>query len=104
MRRAFPPQASYDRAAELFRAMGHAQRLTVLVVLSRLGPLNVTELLGHTGGEQSALSHQLRLLREQRLVRRERRGREVLYALADPHVAHMVEDAIAHVEEKESSR
>lgn len=97
----FPAQGIRESAAALFRAMAHEQRLTVLLVLSRAGPLNVSDLLRHTGGEQSALSHQLRVLRDHRLVKRERRGREVLYRLADPHVAHIVEDAVAHVSEKE---
>lgn len=101
MPRAFPSPAIRERAAELFRAIAHEQRLTVLLVLSRSGPLSVSDLLARTGGEQSALSHQLRVLRDHRLVKHERRGREVLYRLADPHVAHIVEDAVAHVSEKE---
>ncbi len=99
-----PSKGTHERAAALFRAIGHPQRLSVLLCLSRSGPETVNTLLAEVGGEQSALSHQLRVLREHRLVKRERRGREVVYTLADRHVAHIVEDAVAHIEETERSR
>jgi len=52
------------------------------------------------GMEQSALSHQLRVLREHTLVKVERQGRRRVYALHDEHVAALLEDALRHVEQR----
>ncbi len=91
------------RAVGLFRAMGHEGRLMVLLALSRSGGLSVGELLEAVGGKQSALSHQLRLLKEARLVKSQRLGRRIIYQLHDSHVGHVIEDAIAHVTEGSAS-
>jgi DNA-binding transcriptional ArsR family regulator len=71
-----------------------------LLILSRLreGPLPVTELAAAVGMEQSACSHQLRLLRNLGLVVGERKGRSVVYALYDHHVAELLDQALYHVE------
>ena len=71
-----------------------------LLILSRLreGPLPVTELAAAVGMEQSACSHQLRLLRNLGLVVGERKGRSVIYALYDQHVAELLDQALYHVE------
>ena len=53
--------------------------------------------------EQSAMSHQLRALREARLVRSTRRGKRVLYELHDHHVARIIEDALFHTREPDAS-
>ena len=96
---ALPDEASLKAAVALFDAVAHPTRLLVLLALERRGPLSVTELQELAGIEQSAMSHQLRLLREARLVRDERRGRQVFYSLDDHHVAHIVEDALLHARE-----
>jgi DNA-binding transcriptional ArsR family regulator len=71
-----------------------------LLILSRLreGPLPVTELAAAVGMEQSACSHQLRLLRNLGLVVGERNGRSVVYALYDHHVAELLDQALYHAE------
>lgn len=71
-----------------------------LLILSRLsdGPSSVGELAQAVGMEQSAVSHQLRLLRNLGLVDGERRGRTVIYSLYDDHVAHLLNEAIYHAE------
>lgn len=71
-----------------------------LLILSRLreGPLPVTELAAAVAMEQSACSHQLRLLRNLGLVVGERKGRSVVYALYDHHVAELLDQALYHVE------
>ena len=65
---------------------------------SRRAPARSTELADAVGMEQSACSHQLRLLRNLGLVTGERRGRSVIYALYDNHVAELLEQALYHVE------
>jgi len=76
--------------------MAHPVRVRVLLALSRLGPQAVGELQSLLGVEQSALSHQLRTLRDAHLVVGERAGKRVIYRLTDHHVAHIVEDALTH--------
>jgi DNA-binding transcriptional ArsR family regulator len=61
------------------------------------GPCSVTALAESVGMEQSAVSHQLRILRHLRLVIGERSGRNVLYALHDSHVGVLLEEATNHV-------
>jgi ArsR family transcriptional regulator, zinc-responsive transcriptional repressor len=91
-----------DRTAKtvaLFAAMAHPIRVRVLLALSRLGPLAVGGIQDCLDVEQSALSHQLRVLRDGQLVLGERDGRKVIYRLADHHVGHIVEDAFTHANE-----
>jgi DNA-binding transcriptional ArsR family regulator len=85
-------------AAALLSVMGHPARLRVLHALHREGPLTAGALQLRAGLEASALSHQLRILRDAHLVRVVPSGRHRIYALDDPHVARLVEDALAHVE------
>jgi DNA-binding transcriptional ArsR family regulator len=59
----------------------------------------VHEVVDLLGLSQSLVSQHLRVLRGARLVATERRGREVVYALADDHVAHVLLDALHHIEE-----
>ena len=98
-RRAFPTHDVIDAAAELFAAAAHPARLSVLIALSRSGPLSAGELQQHADMEQTAMSHQLRTLRQAKLVSAERSGRQMIYALVDHHIAHIVEDALVHVME-----
>ncbi|MFF0130355.1 ArsR/SmtB family transcription factor [Streptomyces mirabilis] len=85
-----------DVAATL-QALATPSRLRILARLQE-GPCAATELADAVGMEQSACSHQLRLLRNLGLVTGERRGRSVIYALYDNHVAELLEQALFHVE------
>ncbi|MEU9575847.1 ArsR/SmtB family transcription factor [Streptomyces chilikensis] len=85
-----------DVAAAL-QALATPSRLRILARLQE-GPCAATELADAVGMEQSACSHQLRLLRNLDLVTAERRGRSVIYALHDNHVAELLEQALHHVE------
>ncbi|MFI6468991.1 ArsR/SmtB family transcription factor [Streptomyces sp. NPDC050516] len=71
-----------------------------LLILSRLrrGPHSVTELAAAIGMEQSAVSHQLRLLRALGLVVGHRDGRRIVYTLYDTHVAQLLDEAVHHIE------
>ena len=89
-------KAPIDTAVALLAAMAHPLRLRVLVTLSHAGPASVGVLQAQLEVEQSQLSHQLRVLRDARLVRGERAGKKVIYALADSHVERLVEDTLAH--------
>jgi ArsR family transcriptional regulator, zinc-responsive transcriptional repressor len=87
-----------EPATELFKALGNPLRLAIVTELGR-GPRCVHDLVEALGASQPLVSQHLRVLRAANLVATERRGREVAYALADDHVAHIVGDAIHHATE-----
>ena len=84
-------------AAELFRALSSPLRIQLLRSLAR--PTGVSRLVEITGSTQPLVSQHLRVLRQAKLVTVTRSGREALYAVADQHIHHVVEDAVAHVGE-----
>lgn len=90
------PAAAKTIAATL-QALAAPSRLLILGQLRR-APATVGELAHSVRMEQSAVSHQLRLLRTLGLVDGRRQGRTVLYALYDNHVAELLDQAIYHVE------
>lgn len=94
-----PSPETLEQAAALFQVIGHPVRVHVLHALASEGALTAGDLQARVGVEASALSHHLRLLRDARLVRAEPRGRHRLYRLQDPHVAHIVGDALLHAAE-----
>jgi len=90
----------YVDAGELLKALSAPVRLAIVTHLSDCGPLCVHELVDRLGVPQPLVSQHLRVLRSAAIVAGERRGREVAYTLADEHVAHIVADAVAHVQEQ----
>lgn len=89
-----------DLGVELFAALAHPVRLRVLLEVNASGALTVGELVDRIGVEQSSLSHQLAILRRVHLLRSEIDGKSRIYKLVDKHVAHIIEDAIIHAQEK----
>lgn len=85
------------KVATTLQALATPSRLLILARL-REGPMPATELAHAVGMEQSACSHQLRLLRNLGLVTGTRQGRSVVYALYDDHVAELLDQALYHVE------
>jgi len=85
-----------DRAARLFRAIGDPPRLKLLAVLAH-GEACVSELAGDE--QLSTVSQRLRVLRAEDIVSRRREGKHIYYALADQHIATLVENALAHAAE-----
>ena len=84
--------------AETFRALGDPTRVRMLDALSH-GELCVCDLAALVGLSESAVSHQLRLLRNLRLVRPRRDGRMVFYALDDRHIITLFRQGLRHVQE-----
>ena len=89
--------AAAEAVARTLQALATPSRLRILTRL-RQGPSAVGELADAIGMEQSAVSHQLRLLRDLARVSRTREGRSTVYALYDGHVAMLLDEAIYHVE------
>ena len=87
--------------ADTFKVLGDATRVRMLDVLSR-GELCVGDLAEVLGLSESAVSHQLRLLRNARLVRQRREGQMMIYALDDHHVIRLFAQAHEHVRERDA--
>ena len=84
--------------AELFKMFGDSTRIKILSLLFE-GEKCVQEITEATGSSQSAVSHQLRLLKQARLVRSRRNGKQMFYTLADDHVKTILGMAKEHLEE-----
>jgi len=91
-----------ETMAELFAILGDPTRMRVLTALSS-GELCVSDLAVATGVNRTTISHQLRVLRAHRMVRRRRDGKVVYYALDDDHVAALLGMAAAHANEATSA-
>lgn len=85
------------RLAELFSALSDPTRLRIISVLLE-GEMNVGDIAARLAMTESAVSHQLRGLRQIRLVRSRKDGRQVFYALDDDHVAKLYRLGLDHVE------
>lgn len=97
-RRAVGDAPAAEDVATLFAVLGDQTRIRVLTALSS-GELCVCDLAAATGVNRSTVSHQLRVLRSHRLVRRRRAGKVVYYALDDQHVVELLGMATAHCSE-----
>jgi len=87
-----------EEIAGIFAVLADATRMRVLIALGD-SELCVTDLAAATGVNRTTISHQLRVLRQNRLVRRRRDGKVVYYALDDDHVMALVRMASEHVAE-----
>lgn len=90
-------QPTAAELAELFRAMSDPSRLRILAALLD-GELNVGTIAAQVEMSESAVSHHLRGLRQMRLVRADKQGREVYYQLDDDHVVALFKLGLEHVQ------
>lgn len=96
VRKQLPKEDLLYDTAELFKIFGDSTRIRILTVLlnAELCVCDVCNLLLMT---KSAVSHQLRILRQAKLVKCRRQGKEVYYTLADDHVAKIIDIALEHL-------
>lgn len=94
------PPAAVQRLADTFRILGDPTRVRILDVLAA-GELCVCDIAELVGISESAVSHQLRLLRGMRLVRPRRAGRQVYYTFDDQHILSLFQQGLRHVTEEE---
>ena len=87
----------YD-LAELFKIFGDTTRIRILFVLFE-AELCVCDLAAALNMTQSAISHQLGILKRSRLVKSRREGKSVFYSLADEHVRSIIAQGMEHIEE-----
>ncbi len=97
LRQLLDPQAG-SALADTFKVLGDLTRVRILDALAR-SELCVCDLAALVDLSESAVSHQLRLLRSMRVVRSRRAGRMVFYALDDEHVIALFEQGLRHIQE-----
>ena len=87
----------YD-LAEIFKVFGDSTRIKILYVLfeSEMCVCDIAQLLNMN---QSAISHQLRILKQNKLVKSRREGKSIFYSLADEHVRTIIDQGRDHIEE-----
>jgi DNA-binding transcriptional ArsR family regulator len=88
-----------ERLSETFKALGDPTRLRIVYALSKK-KLCVCDLSASLDMSQSAVSHQLRILRNLKLVKFEKKGKSVYYSLDDDHILSMFEKCLEHVNER----
>ena len=84
--------------ADLFKTLGDPTRIKILSLLATAEALRVYDIADGLDMGQSAISHQLRVLRTSRLVKFRRDGKEVLYSIDDDHVLKLLGQGLEHVQ------
>jgi DNA-binding transcriptional ArsR family regulator len=84
--------------ADLFRIMGDPSRLSIILICLK-EPISVGDIADRLGASASLVSHHLRLLRAARVVKAERRGKQMFYSACDDHIECVIEDMVAHIGE-----
>lgn len=98
VRDTMPEETELYDLAELFKVFGDSTRIRILFVLFE-AQVCVCDLAQALGMTQSAISHQLRILKQNKLVKSRREGKSVFYSLADDHVRTIIEMGREHIEE-----
>lgn len=93
-----PDESKLYDLAELFKAFGDSTRIRILFALFE-SDICVCDLAESLGMTQSAISHQLRLLKQARLVGGRREGKQIIYYLADDHVRTIISMGMEHISE-----
>lgn len=88
-------EATSQTIAGLFNTLSDPTRVRIIAALLE-GELNVSALVGALGLSQSAVSHQMRTLRQMRIVRSRKEGRQVFYCLDDEHIADLFRQGLEH--------
>lgn len=92
-------QVVIKQVSQIFKVLSDPNRLKVLLLLKD-GEKNVSALIESLGMEQSAVSHQLKLLRENHVVKSRRDGKIVYYSLDDHHILDILDQTFEHVQHR----
>ena len=93
-----PDTDTIQSLTDIFKALGEPGRLKIVIALAKC-ELCVCDLAAVSGSSESAVSHQLRILRNLKIVRFRRQGKIVFYRLDDDHVNTLINQSLAHVQE-----
>lgn len=92
-----PPKQTMDQIAELFKGFADSTRVHILSLLMLHQELCVNDIAEAVELSQSAISHQLRILKQMHLIKYRREGKNLLYSLADDHVKTILQMGLEHV-------
>ncbi|MBQ8374821.1 MAG: helix-turn-helix transcriptional regulator [Clostridia bacterium] len=93
---ALPSESGVEKMSKVYKMLAEPSRLRIVIALLK-GELCVQHILSIVGGSQSALSHQLRSLKDNRLLVCRREGANVFYRLADEHIEEIVAKGLEHL-------
>jgi ArsR family transcriptional regulator, lead/cadmium/zinc/bismuth-responsive transcriptional repressor len=99
LKAALPDETALATLSEFFKVFGDVTRIKILYLLSR-SDLCVHDITALLEMNQSAISHQLRILKQARLVRYRRNGRSICYSLDDDHVKQIFTQGFEHINEE----
>lgn len=91
-----PTLQEIDQISRIFKLLSDKTRLKILLALEQ-GERNVTSIAESVHMEQSAVSHQLKMLKDNRMVRSRKEGKTVFYQLDDDHVFDILEQTLEHI-------
>jgi len=100
LKKSLPTPAKLTKLTDIFKILGDSTRAKILLALSK-EELCVCDISHVLGLSLSAVSHQLRLLRNLGLVKYRNEGRMAFYTLDDEHIMRLVEEGIKHIDDKE---
>ena len=92
-----PEKETIDHLAELYKGFADPTRVHILYLLATRQELCVTDIAEAVALSQSAVSHQLRLLKQAALVKCRREGKSIFYSLADDHVQSILHQGLEHI-------
>ena len=93
-----PSEETLYDLADFFKILGDSTRCNILFAIDA-GPMCVCDIAELLGMTKSAVSHQLKILRQSELVKYRKSGKNVYYTLADDHVRDIIEKALEHINE-----
>lgn len=99
LRTEVPDEETTTRLAETFKIFGDNTRIRILWALFDR-EMSVSDISEELSMSQSAISHQLRTLKQARLIRARREGKNTFYSIDDDHVKRIIEQVLIHIEEK----
>ena len=89
----------FDSMSNFFKTFADETRLKIICALDKVGSMCVCDISVTLQMTKSAISHQLKFLRESNLIKSEKKGKEIFYSLADRHVQDIFELGLSHLEE-----
>ena len=99
VRKKMKPEGILYDLAETFKALGDPTRTKIIYALTQEEELCVCDLANILGATESAVSHQLRVLRNMKLIRFRKNGKMAYYSLDDEHIKNLFDEGLRHVED-----
>lgn len=96
VKQTMPSEEDIATLAGIFKVLGEPSRMRILLALME-GEMCVYHIVEACGGTQSATSHQLRILRDNRVIKSRRDGKNIVYSIADDHIRNIIRMSVLHL-------